>query len=682
VRICAIVKYPPIEGGVSAQTYWMCRALAAQGHDVFVVTNADEVEPEYRAWFFGDDQERLQLQHPGAGSVRVRSSHAWDARQYSHVPAGNPSAAKLAAMATEVVREQDCDLILAFYLEPYGVAANLAAAWTGRPFAVRHSGSDRYRLMGHPDLGLAYKEVLRAATAVLGSGADLAAFGIPRDRVIRAPGGYIPPEFSPSASPLDLNALIRQLSAEAASPLLNSAELTALPVLGVYGKFGPQKGTLDLLRAVAALRERGTDLQLVMLGGGTSWPAVQAAIRDYGIADVTWRLPFIAPWRVPSFIRACDAVCFLEHGFDISEHRPGVAGEVMACGTPLIVSGEIAAKQPAAAELADGKNCYIVPDPGDLDTLTAVIGRALADKAASSRVGLAAAALMTQPAQTEVGSGYEKALTQCLEIAGVSSTPASQREPLRAVVADRNSCFRAELEEFLRARCPATVSLAAERLPGLLDQAAQAARARPVSAPLAAYRLCAELAGSLSPAAARQPAGQFCLIERNLLWFRVDDEGTRGVASYRVPVHTTRRLPADGADVVGLRPVTSRLVRVERLSVDVAAYARALKSSPGQMAPGPAGPEYAVLFHKYPQLGGTVRCIDGRTAELLGLCTGERSVGAILTALGTKGPSAAKVVRLIGEMLHGRLLALAAGSAAGPRDERGSPLVSDTPKAE
>jgi|ERR1017187_10549493 hypothetical protein len=100
MRICAIVKYPPIQGGVAAQTYWMCRALAARGHDVFVVTNAAEVEPAYRIWMFGDDESRLEARFAGGGSVRVRSSHQWDPRQYAHVPARNPAAAKLAAMAT------------------------------------------------------------------------------------------------------------------------------------------------------------------------------------------------------------------------------------------------------------------------------------------------------------------------------------------------------------------------------------------------------------------------------------------------------------------------------------------------------------------------------------------------------------------------------------------------------
>jgi glycosyltransferase involved in cell wall biosynthesis len=680
MRICAIVKYPPIEGGVSAQTYWMCRALARRGHEVFVVTNADEVEAEYRAALFCDDAAHLEPRFSAGGSVTVRSSHEWDARQYAHIPAGNPVAAKLAAMATEIVREHDCDLILAFYLEPYGIAANLAAAWTGRPFAVRHSGSDRIRLMGHPDLGLAYKEVLRAATAVLSSGTDLTGFGVRADRVVSAPAAFIPAEFSPQAPPLDLNALLAQLTANRPADVLNPGPLTGLPVLGVYGKFGPQKGTGDLLEAVAALRDHGTKLQLVMLGGGNRWPAVEAAIGEHGLSDRTWRLPFIAPWRMPGFIRACDAVCFLEHGFEISEHRPRVAAEVLACGTPLIVSGEIAAKE--AAALTDETNCYLVPDPGDHESLAAVIHRAVTDTAGRIRIGLAGAALLAGRDEAEIGVGYEKALAECLALArgrGSTADPAMRgRTALRGETAMPGGVPTTELADFFLARCPATARLLGDRLPGLLQEAGCAAV--PASVPVAAYRLCALIASGLPAATAGLPDGQLCRIERNLLWFRVDEEGILGISAYPVPVSTARRLPADRAAAGTLRPVATRLARTERLSIDAAAYAQAIRAGSPRPA-SPAVPAHTALFHKSARLRGTVSRIGPRTEELLALCTGERPVDGILAALGVTGPREATVLLVIGQMLQNGLLALAATSVPQPCGEMAPPLAAEPVQA-
>lgn len=660
MRICAIVKYPPIEGGVAAQTYWMCRALAARGHEVFVVTNAAEVEPDYRIWLYGDDEKQLEAQFPSGGSVRVRSAHQWDARQYAHVPAGNPAAAKLAAMATEVVREQDCDIIVAFYLEPYGIAANLASSWTGRPFVVRHSGSDRYRLMTHPDLGLAYKEVLRAASGVLSAGVDLSGFGIPAERVYSAPGSYTPAIFGPAAAPLDLNGLIRQLSAEGSAALRNTAELSDdLPKLGIYGKFGPTKGTIDLLQAVARLRAQGTVVQLVLLGGGTGWPAVDAAIRDAGIGDITWRLPFVAPWRVPGFIRACDVICFVEHGFTITQHRPGVPGEVMACGTPLVLSREIAEKQAFADELADGRNCYLVADPSDQDALAAAIGRAVADRAQSRRVGLAATRLVERLDDNDVGAGYEKALAACLG--------AQMRAPLGGLArVPADGSFRGSLEQLLRARCPVITAMAGHDLPGLLDEAVESQAVRQTSVLAAAHRLCCEIVrdSSYDPGGL---AAQASRVEQYLLWFDVDDEGIRGVATFGIPVQTATQLPRAGQDSINLlRPVLTRLCRIERFSIDIGGYTRAIKDRVAGREGGACVrvPGHIAVFHKFAHLGGTVYRIDAATEQVLSACTGEMTLAEILSAADARGASRANALRLIERMLDVRLIALAASSAA------------------
>ncbi|MBI2654760.1 hypothetical protein HYX02_08215 [Candidatus Woesearchaeota archaeon] len=48
MNLLFISKYPPIEGGVSAQTYWLAKALGEKGHKVYVVSNCWEVEQRYR----------------------------------------------------------------------------------------------------------------------------------------------------------------------------------------------------------------------------------------------------------------------------------------------------------------------------------------------------------------------------------------------------------------------------------------------------------------------------------------------------------------------------------------------------------------------------------------------------------------------------------------------------------
>ena len=72
MRVCAIVKYPPIQGGVSAQSYWLCRALAEAGHEVHVVTNAEEVEQDYRLVLGESDRAWLEPSFDAERGGRVR----------------------------------------------------------------------------------------------------------------------------------------------------------------------------------------------------------------------------------------------------------------------------------------------------------------------------------------------------------------------------------------------------------------------------------------------------------------------------------------------------------------------------------------------------------------------------------------------------------------------------------
>ena len=48
MKLCVIGKYPPIQGGVSRENFWQTYALAQAGYEVHIVTNAQEVENEFR----------------------------------------------------------------------------------------------------------------------------------------------------------------------------------------------------------------------------------------------------------------------------------------------------------------------------------------------------------------------------------------------------------------------------------------------------------------------------------------------------------------------------------------------------------------------------------------------------------------------------------------------------------
>ena len=132
MRICILGKYPPIEGGVSMVNYWIARSLAMRGHEIHVVTNADEVEDSSRILMTQEDEHWYQSRF-GNGSVRVWNTERFG-RKYRHIPQANPFVTKLASTATEVVDSCSVEVILSYYLEPYAVAAYLVSSWTGTPY--------------------------------------------------------------------------------------------------------------------------------------------------------------------------------------------------------------------------------------------------------------------------------------------------------------------------------------------------------------------------------------------------------------------------------------------------------------------------------------------------------------------------------------------------------------------
>src|SRR5437660_5118294 len=107
MRICLVGKYPPIEGGVSAQAFWAARGLAERGHEVFVVTNATEVEPEFRVQLEPDDFSFLTPEFPNGGAVRLCQPEP-SSRRMTHIPMSNPFVSKLAGMAARVVEGFGC----------------------------------------------------------------------------------------------------------------------------------------------------------------------------------------------------------------------------------------------------------------------------------------------------------------------------------------------------------------------------------------------------------------------------------------------------------------------------------------------------------------------------------------------------------------------------------------------
>lgn len=132
----------------------------------------------------------------------------------------------------------------------------------------------------------------------------------------------------------------------------------------------PRKGIRFLIEAVAKLKPKYPDINLIIAGDGFERPTLEKLARDRGLGERTQFLGWMANKDLPQYFRGCavSVIPSLEEGFGIP------AAEAMGCETPVVASD--AGGLPEVVE--NGVTGFVVPK-GDADALAAAIDRLLAD---------------------------------------------------------------------------------------------------------------------------------------------------------------------------------------------------------------------------------------------------------------------------------------------------------------
>jgi glycosyltransferase involved in cell wall biosynthesis len=157
------------------------------------------------------------------------------------------------------------------------------------------------------------------------------------------------------------------------------------PTLLHLGQLSVEKGVVDLLSAVARLREAGRELRLV-LAGGWSTPAeemaVRGVIRDLGLGAVV-ELPGVLTGAAKARVLG-EADAFVLATRYRYEGQPLAILEAMAAGLPVVATPRAAI--PDAVE--DGVTGLLVPER-DVPALTDALARLLGDAELRRRLGAA-----------------------------------------------------------------------------------------------------------------------------------------------------------------------------------------------------------------------------------------------------------------------------------------------------
>jgi glycosyltransferase involved in cell wall biosynthesis len=149
------------------------------------------------------------------------------------------------------------------------------------------------------------------------------------------------------------------------------------------GRLARDKGFAYLLRAVRALADRGSAVELEVVGDGPERPELERLTRTLGIENaVTFR-----GWLQFDDVRAAmSAATVLVHPSDgLGDGLPNVLREAMALGTPVIAS-HIA----GIPEALDNGRCGILVPPRDVAALADAITGLLADPALRAELAVRA----------------------------------------------------------------------------------------------------------------------------------------------------------------------------------------------------------------------------------------------------------------------------------------------------
>jgi len=337
MKICLISKYPPIEGGISSNTYWLARGLGKKGHEVHIVTNALEVENEYR--------ENLNLDDPNycPKNVFVHSTDPSPTAEAnpSHIPFSKIYCEKLASLAIKTIEEYNIDIIDSWYLLPYCVSGYLAKSFTNVPQVIRHGGSDLQRLYPSPYLKNLLDNVIKSADAIITSDTKKNFFqsmGIPPSRITTIQKVPVDLQvFNPEVKPLDLSPYVT-----------NQKSILDIPVIGYIGKITHHFETKGLCELLDVCSKIDKDFLLLFIANGKKLNQFRQLVRDANLEKKTIFLDFFPPWQIPAVLKACTCVMALEKEISpvYEYHTSLIPSEALATGKCVLMSDSLHKKEP------------------------------------------------------------------------------------------------------------------------------------------------------------------------------------------------------------------------------------------------------------------------------------------------------------------------------------------------
>ena len=192
-----------------------------------------------------------------------------------------------------------------------------------------------------------------------------------------------------------------------AVPAMVRRERQGPPVLLTYGRFGANKGTYDILRAIPTVLERFPDAQFWIGGDSEVDARVREMIKDESWAGRVRLIGWVSGTEKEAALVAAHAFLMPAHGNGL----PMAVLEAMAWGVPVVATPV----RGLTSAVVDGETGLVVP-VGDSQALAGAIVRLLKDPDRAETLGMAGRQMIAE--RHEAGLILERLEVVYDEVAG------------------------------------------------------------------------------------------------------------------------------------------------------------------------------------------------------------------------------------------------------------------------
>jgi glycosyltransferase involved in cell wall biosynthesis len=277
-RIALLSKYPPLEGGIAAKTYWLARGLAKRGHSIHVVTHGVSAGQEYQIQGAESPPDTI----PNLSIHRPPDEIPW------HIPEDKEYALTLLDTILSVIREHKIQILDSGYLVPYGIEGHLAKLITGVRHIVRHGGSDLEKFLKKRVLGSLLDDTIASADTVITERSRKQILGSIASRLAYQPA-YVPDEsvFRP--------------------------HVTQQPRwrLATIGKINYHWEHRALDSIVDIMMQLVPQFECLIIGQGKGFTDFRQNLSSKLTSNLNWS-PFVPPWEMPRLLNQLDAIFVFE----------------------------------------------------------------------------------------------------------------------------------------------------------------------------------------------------------------------------------------------------------------------------------------------------------------------------------------------------------------------------------